>query len=455
MEKWAALLFLLPTACAGNQTPGNAIAIGALVDRTGSDSTPSWSDSISLAISDMNAGLARSRSYSGTVQFQVLFRDTVNTPSLATSKAKDLVARGVKALLTDTSQDHVAVNRLNYDPSVTGFGVPAIGFAPSAPSIGDPNATDPDPLTQASLRDPNGWSFRTSMASTPQAQVLMEIALSRGNNGDVNNDGQFKVLIYGSGDVANIGFAAAISAAAAQLHPTPPPIVHQLFHSPSANLDTYDFAGDLTKLLNVDPPADLIIDVDFVNYVVAIQRAYAQTKSTVPWLHIHTFRRVPVLRGLLDAANNHEGTSPVLFDSTPSGETFNRELTAAILSAPDVWDANAYDAAVLAMLAVLFASSSGGSDPSHVTPAQVRDGLRQINDPAGEVVGTGPDELARAADLVAAKKRINYQGASGPVDFDAHGNVREPLAHWIVQDEQFVDREQFDCVQSDACPKIK
>src|SRR5260370_21307061 len=106
------------------------------------------------------------------------------------------------------------------------------------------------------------------------------------------------------------------------------------------------------------------------------------------------------------------------------------------------------------MLSAIVASRSQ-PDPTRVTPVQIRDGLRKINDSSGEVVGAGPDELARAVNLIAAGRAINYEGASGPVDFDAHGNVRARLAHWIVENEQFVEVEHFDCVQSDECPKTK
>lgn len=45
---------------------------------------------------------------------------------------------------------------------------------------------------------------------------------------------------------------------------------------------------------------------------------------------------------------------------------------------------------------------------------QIRDALHLVNDPAGEVVGVGPDESARAAQIITSGGKTNYEGAGGP-----------------------------------------
>jgi len=51
-------------------------------------------------------------------------------------------------------------------------------------------------------------------------------------------------------------------------------------------------------------------------------------------------------------------------------------------------------------------------------------------------------------------KAIDYQGASGPCDFDARGDVVAQLARFRVQG-QFVDVEKFDCVADRECPPVR
>jgi branched-chain amino acid transport system substrate-binding protein len=48
-------------------------------------------------------------------------------------------------------------------------------------------------------------------------------------------------------------------------------------------------------------------------------------------------------------------------------------------------------------------------------------GLRAISGPKGTVIY--PGEFAKAKTLLRQGVRINYEGASGPVDFDAAGDI--------------------------------
>jgi branched-chain amino acid transport system substrate-binding protein len=77
------------------------------------------------------------------------------------------------------------------------------------------------------------------------------------------------------------------------------------------------------------------------------------------------------------------------------------------------FSANAYDATFMLALAI---EAAGSTDR-----AKIRDGLRKIAGPDGTVVL--PGEWAKAKKLLAAGQKINYQGAAGPHDFDAKGDV--------------------------------
>jgi hypothetical protein len=107
------------------------------------------------------------------------------------------------------------------------------------------------------------------------------------------------------------------------------------------------------------------------------------------------------------------------------------------------------------MLATILAAQQNHlADPARVTGVQIRDAMRAINEPHGEPVNAGLEGLARALQLIAAGKAINYQGASGPCDYDAHGDVVAQLARFEVRGGRFEDRERFDCIHDAACPPV-
>jgi branched-chain amino acid transport system substrate-binding protein len=84
-----------------------------------------------------------------------------------------------------------------------------------------------------------------------------------------------------------------------------------------------------------------------------------------------------------------------------------------------------YDALITLALAMNIAPDLSG--------AAIRDSMRKIQDPNGTVVGTGPEEYKKALGLIKAGKPIKYHGATGPVEFDANGDVSGPILIWRVK----------------------
>lgn len=72
-----------------------------------------------------------------------------------------------------------------------------------------------------------------------------------------------------------------------------------------------------------------------------------------------------------------------------------------------------YDAAFLIALAI---EKAGAADRAKISAA-----LREVANPPGEAIRPGEWEKAKA--LIAAGEDINYEGASGSVDFDENGDV--------------------------------
>jgi branched-chain amino acid transport system substrate-binding protein len=95
---------------------------------------------------------------------------------------------------------------------------------------------------------------------------------------------------------------------------------------------------------------------------------------------------------------------------------------------------NMYDAAAVAGLAIKKAMVDGVA----TSGTAIRDRLRMVADPPGDVVGPGPKGLRKAIELLDKKRKINYEGAAGSVDFDENGDVVTPIEVWKFQDGKIV-----------------
>lgn len=84
-----------------------------------------------------------------------------------------------------------------------------------------------------------------------------------------------------------------------------------------------------------------------------------------------------------------------------------------------------YDAGAIVGLAVAKAGK--------LESAAIRDAIRSVVDPDGEVIYAGPDEFKKALTLIAGGKAINYQGVIGNVSFDQYGDISGPFRLWQIK----------------------
>jgi len=105
----------------------------------------------------------------------------------------------------------------------------------------------------------------------------------------------------------------------------------------------------------------------------------------------------------------------------PGYIAFRNAYMSAFGAPPAPFAANSYDAAALMMLAIEAAGSTDGD--------AIRDAIRRVTDPSAPTyVRAG--NLAEALRRIRAGERINYEGASGPVDVDEFGNVVTDYEVW-------------------------
>ena len=121
-----------------------------------------------------------------------------------------------------------------------------------------------------------------------------------------------------------------------------------------------------------------------------------------------------------------EGT----FGASPSGGSSNQAKNLTIqynnlYTEEGTYIFHTYDAVVLAALA---SEKAGSTTDSQL----IRDSLKDVANPPGEIVGPGKEGIARALELIKQGIEINYSGAAGPQDFDEHGDVVSDTEVWKV-----------------------
>jgi ABC-type branched-subunit amino acid transport system substrate-binding protein len=426
------------------------VKLGELLDRTGSIATPSWSASIDLAVHQVNSALEHDGQ---SFRFVLVRGDSHNIPLTARAEAVELVHnKGAKAIITDSSQDDMAVHSLvlERDPAKR-IEVPVVCVACTSPLINNPTAADADPMTQEALRNADGYNFRTTLSDAYQAKVLvhwMEASAPR--------RGSFKVGIYASDDPYGRGFSDALKSNLMQT--ANKAAIEQLYHPVQADAAKYDWSGDVRKLLDKhnentgqeDGAPDFVVEITFPKFAAAFTKAFIAAKAQTKLVHTHNFRSVRVSAPIGALINGAEGTSQAVLGLGVGASAFAEELHAATGHPPAFRDAPAYDAAVLLMLGAL--TRLGSTAPSALTGAQIRDGMRHLSEKQGTHVPAGRAGLAQAVALIREGKPINYDGASGPCDFDLLGNIVADVVQFRYEKGDFVDLQRYACTQDPKCP---
>ena len=122
--------------------------------------------------------------------------------------------------------------------------------------------------------------------------------------------------------------------------------------------------------------------------------------------------------------------------SAASGEAYDiyaKLATDAGLVPDTTYGPQSYDAAFLLALAI---EKNGSADREGVSKA-----LREVANSPGEVIH--PGEWQKAVDLIKAGTDINYEGASGPIEFDDAGDVAGGIDYFVIEGGKIVNKGQI------------
>lgn len=440
------------------------IPIGALGDLTGPSKSESYGYAIALAKQHMNTALEQ---VNIPIRFDTILADSRSNAEAAANAAVGLMQNhNIKGLVSDTSADTVAVNRLNYDSATTSpYKVPITCYACSSAFINNPSVVQDDPVRQAAERDEENWLYRVFYNGRYEAATSVRIMLHKENGGDINRDGIFKVSVYAQND--NFGQASAQSLAASveELLGDQPFSIETIFIPPDTDPASYNWAADLDRLVDnrnettgeTDGEPDGIFLALLPLLAGGVVSARTDLGYMVPMQSVTAFRRNYVLRSIGEKAVGLEGGSPRVYAQDDSGEFYANAYQSAYGDVPEMLSSHVYDCAATLMLGALKAAINL-PDPALVDPSDVRAQMLSVTDVQGELVRSTPEGLARAVTLIRDGEAINYSGPSGVFPWDEVGDTFPELVHWTVVNDgalRFREDEAYDCSPERACELIE
>ena len=240
--------------------------------------------------------------------------------------------------------------------------------------------------------------FRVAPSDAYQGQVLAGLAIDRGLK---------KLALTYSNDDYNAGLAAAFEQSFRELGGE---ITANQMHEPNKA----SYRSELATLAR--QPADaLALFAYYGGSGITIIRNSLENGLFQNFLAADGMSDTAVIEQIgADALRDHLFvTLPGADTANPSYQAFATEFAKSGKDPTGPFIANGYDATFLIALAI---EKAGAADR-----AKIGEALRAVANPPGIVIR--PGEWSEAKEAIAAGDDINYEGASGPVDFDENGDV--------------------------------
>ncbi|MFC3958771.1 ABC transporter substrate-binding protein [Halovivax cerinus] len=302
--------------------------------------------------------------------------DTETRPEVGVSQAQTLVDSGYPAI-TGAASSAVTIN-IAEDILIPNE---VVGISPAS--------TSPD------ITDMNGdYLLRTCPSDAWQGDAMAEIAVNDQGASTIatlylNND-------YGQG--LNEEFVAGCEDRGAEI-----------LGEVSFDSSNTSFTSQLENSAGTDPDMLMLVGYPEAGQVI-LREFYENYDNEMPIL---------VPDGLIDQSLPDDVSNPMenVIGTAPGAdgqgiEDFTSLYESEYDNAPGVFNAQAYDASAVLILATLYGGEVDGPTISQ--------NIREVANPDGEEVG--PGNLADAVEMAQNGDAINYQGASGPVDFLENGN---------------------------------
>ena len=394
----AATLFSMPAAMAQSctHTVGMVVSLTGAAGRFGQAA----SKSVELAFSELNKAAGAGGVAGCKLAFDL--RDAQSQGTVAVDQARQLVDLKKAPAIIGGIISSVSIPIVT---SVTGPG----GVVQISPA-----STSPTLTKLGNEGKSGGWFFRTITSDALQGTAAAKYAMDQGMTTlaiiNVNND-------FGVNMLAE--FRRAYEALGGKIVSATP-----------YNPQQPSYAAEVTNALKGDPPA-----LYFIGYPgdgTTIVRTWIQQGGPQRFLLNDGMNAADFIKGVgPQFLNNAFGTSSGT-TKTASTEFFAQAYPAmsggfdAGAPAAD----RAFDAGAILGLAIAHAGK--------FEAAAIRDSIRKVTEPGGEVVYAGPQGFARALQLIKEKKSVRYVGVIGPVQFDKNGDIVGPFRTWRITNGEVV-----------------
>ncbi len=360
-----------PASTGQTATP---LSLGVLLPHTGTLAflEPPMGDAVSMAIKDINAaGGVNGKPISQTKA------DEGTDPNISSQSASTLLADNVDAIIgaAATGDTLAVINKIT--------NAKVVECSPS--NTGAVLSTYPD----------HGYYFRTAPSDVLQSKALANLIVSAGQS---NVALVAQATDYGKGFID--GIAKALTSSGAQ-------VATQVTYDPTATT----FTAEVSKIKAAKPDAVVIIGYQETALVIKQMIQDGIGPKNVP-IYVADGAQSSTLWKSVDPHNpavlvGVGGTAP---SASPSNgvKSFPSAFKAAYPGVDTIYSAQAYDCAVVIALAADEAHSNAPADF-----------VNHMNDVT--VGGTTCTSYAQCLSLLKQGKDINYDGASGPLDFSANG----------------------------------
>ena len=270
-------------------------------------------------------------------------------------------------------------------------GVVMLSDTATAPSISD--------------LDDNDLVFRVAPSDAYQGRSLAELAWEHGYR---------KLAVTYSNDDYNSGLAGVFSAAFTELGGT---ITGNEAHEPGKA----SYRAELATLAAGEAEG-LALFAYFGSSGITILRNSLENALFGKFLGADGMMDTSVIEQI--GADNLRGNIMLSQPASDTGESY--KAFAAAFDNPDApFVAHGYDIAFLTALAI---EKAGSADHGMISAA-----LRDVANAPGTVIR--PGEWAKAKEAIAAGEDINYEGASGAIEFDENGDVAGTYSLNVVGDD--------------------
>lgn len=324
---------------------------------------------------------------------ELALRDSQAQPALAVDAARQLIdIEGARVIIGEvTSADTEAV--LN---SVTVPGhVPLISPTASAPGFSE-------------IGGRTGLFFRTNASDALQGVAAASMAMQthRGRVAvlAINND-------WGS-NLSNV-FRAAYEKLGGS-------VTRVVLYNPAQS----SYRAEVGSAMQDHP--DTLYLIGYASEGAGIAREWISQGGTRQFLFAHNMNDAAFVKTVGAAYLGQAMWITPGTTRTPSLDSFRQAYTARTQEAAEgPGRTSTYDAVVLAALAIQAAKSAGDG-------AAIAAGFHQVTDPAGTPVVAGEAGFRQALSELAAGRTVDYTGATGPLQFDADGDIAVPFVAWTL-----------------------